>query len=165
MKNIARFLIIGGVLVLVLGTQPLWGEEDFPLSVKSWQATVIRLEGVNTSQALAVGQVRKRNAEEYCDREAEWSQDKGHRKFSKERCVQKILRQERGKFYAIRADCPEKILRSHIGSFTLTGEVSKSGQNLWRNNATGEVLSGSKAGICPLLDAQFELLCPAVVKP
>jgi hypothetical protein len=164
MKNIARLLMIAGLLVLLPGIQRLWAEEDFPLSVKGWQATVIRLQGVNTSDALAVGQVRKRNAEEYCDREAEWSEDKS-RKFSKERCVQKILRQERGKFYSIRADCPEKILWSHIGSFTLTEEASQGGQNLWRNNATAEILRGNKAGICPLLDAQFELLCPTVERP
>ena len=116
---------------------------------------------------MAVGQVRQRNAEEYCDREADWLKDKSGRKISKERCIRNILRQERGKFYSISADCPRKILHSHIGSFTLTGQTSENGisQNLWRNNATGETLDGSNASGAPLLDAQFELLCPAFVKP
>ena len=167
METVTRLFVAVGLLFVVFSNQPVWGAEDFPLSIKGWQATVIKLQGVNTSRATAVGQVRKRNAEEYCDREAEWSQDKKGRKFSKERCIQKILRQERGKFYSISADCPGKILWSHIGSFTLTGEGSEpgSGQNLWRNNNTGEVLGGSTPGVSPLLDAQFELLCPALVKP
>ena len=139
MKINNPFLVVFSLLVVVLTSQPLLGAEDFPLSIKGWQATVIRLEGVNTSRALAVGQVRKRNAEEYCDREAEWSKDKSGRKISKERCIRDVLRQERGKFYSISADCPGKLLRSHIGSFTLTGQSSENGvtQNLWRNNVTG----------------------------
>ena len=167
MKNYKSLFVSISFFVMLLVCQTAAGEEDFPLSIKGWQATVIRLEGVNTSRALAVGQVRKRNAEEYCDREAEWLKDKSGRKFSKERCIRDVLRKERGKFYSISADCLAKLLRSHIGSFTLTGQSSENGvtQNLWRNNVTGTMLDGSNASGAPLLDAQFELLCPAFVKP
>ena len=127
MKILTHLLVVFSLFIVMLTSQPLLAPEDFPLSIKGWQATVIRLEGVNTSRALAVGQVRKRNAEEYCDREAEWSKDKSGRKISKERCIRNILRKERGKFYSISADCPGKILRSNIGSFTLTGQSSETG--------------------------------------
>lgn len=167
MKIHSPFIIVCSLCFVAFSSWSLFAAEDFPLSIKGWQATVIRLEGVNTSRALAVGQVRKRNAEEYCDREAEWSKTKSGRKFSKERCTRDVLRKERGKFYSISADCPGKLLRSNIGSFTLTGQSSENGltQNIWRNNGTGEVLDGSNASGAPLLDAQFELLCPAFVKP
>jgi hypothetical protein len=167
MKNYKSLFVGISFFVMLLVSQPTAAAEDFPLSIKGWQATVIRLEGVNTSRAMAAGQVRKRNAEEYCDREAEWSKNKSGRKISKERCIRDVLRKERGKFYSISADCPGKLLRSNIGSFTLTGQSSENGltQNIWRNNGTGEVLDGSNASGAPLLDAQFELLCPAFVKP
>jgi hypothetical protein len=167
MKILTPLLAALSLFMVLLSNQPLAAQEDFPLSIKGWQATVIRIEGVNTSRAVAVGQVRQRNAEEYCDREAGWLKDKSGRKISKESCIRKVLRQERGRFYSISADCPRKILNSNIGSFTLTGQTSENGltQNLWRNNVTGERLDGSNASGAPLLDAQFELLCPALEKP
>ncbi len=93
--KIYKYLLLDVVFFLVLLiVQPSIAAEDFPLSIKGWQATVIRLEGVNTSRALAVGQVRQRNAEEYCDREADWLRDKSGRKISKERCIRDVLRQD-----------------------------------------------------------------------
>jgi hypothetical protein len=167
MESSKLFLVsVVFLVLLVLCPQPA-RSEDFPLSIKGWQATVIRLEGVNTSNALAVGQVQRRNAEEYCEREAEWLRDKKGGKFNQEKCIRDILRKERGRLYSASADCPRKIMQSHIGSFTLVGQTYEHGitQNLWRNNVTGQVLDGSNASGAPLLDAQFELLCPAFIKP
>lgn len=167
MKSTKIFLVAVLFLVLLVHRPPPARAEDFPLSIKGWQATVIRLEGVNTSNALAVGQVQQRNAEEYCDREEGWLKDRKGRNITKQQCIRNILRQERGRLYSASADCPRKILQSHIGSFTLVGQTSELGitQNLWRNNVSGQVLDGSNASGAPLLDAQFELLCPAFIKP
>ena len=166
--TIQKFFLlgVGFVVVLLIGQPSAWAE-DFPLSIKGWQATLIRLEGVNTSKALAVGQVRYQNAKEYCERDPGGITTRYGGKLSQEQCIQDVLRQEQGKLYSVSADCPRKILLSHIGSFTLLGQSSEQGfkHNLWRNNVTGQILDGSNASGAPLLDAQFQLLCPAFMKP
>ena len=50
--KIYKYLLLDVVFFLVLLiVQPSIAAEDFPLSIKGWQATVIRLEGVNTSKS------------------------------------------------------------------------------------------------------------------
>jgi hypothetical protein len=160
-----KFLLLGiGFFVLLLIGPPSARAEDFPLSIKSWQATVIRLEGVNTSKALAVGQVRYPNAKEYCERDPGGITTRYDGKLSQEQCIQDVLRQEQSKLYSASADCSRKVLLSHIGSFTLLGQSDQGFKhNVWRHNVTGQVLDGSNASGAPLLDAQFQLLCPAFI--
>jgi hypothetical protein len=167
MKVYGSWLFVVGFIVMLLIGPPSARAEDFPLSIKGWQATLTRLEGVNTSKALAVGQVRYQNASEYCERDPGGITTRYGGKLSQEQCIQDVLRQEQGKLYSVSADCPRKILLSHIGSFTLLSQSSEQGfrQNLWRNNVTGQILNGSNASGAPLLDAQFQLLCPAFIKP
>jgi hypothetical protein len=156
--------VVGFFIVLLISQSPISVRaEDFFLSIKGWQATLIRLEGVNTSKALAVGQVRYQNAKEYCERDPGGITKRYGGRLTNEQCIQEVLRQEQGKLYSASADCPRKILLSHIGSFTLIGQTNESGfrQNLWRNNVTGQILDGSNASGAPLLDSQFQLLCPA----
>ena len=162
-----KFFLLGvGLVVMLLIGQPSAWSEDFPLSIKGWQATLTRLEGVNTSKALAVGQVRDQNAREYCERDPGGITTRYGGKLSQEQCIQDVLRQEQGKLYSVSADCPRKVLLSHIGSYTLLGQSDQGFRhNIWRNNLTGQILDGSNASGAPLLDAQFQLLCPAYMKP
>ena len=167
MKTSNPLLVVISFFLVLLSSHQLARAADFPLSIKGWQATIIRLEGLNTSKALAVGQVRYQNAKEYCERDPGGETIKYGGKLTKGQCIQEVLRKEHGNLYSASADCPRKTLLSHIGSFTLVGQSSDLGypQNLWRNNFTGEILDGSNASGAPLLDAQFELLCPAFAKP
>jgi hypothetical protein len=141
--------------------------DELPISSKGWQATIIRLEGKNTSKALAVGEVKYDNAKEYCDRDPGGETKQYGGKLTKEQCIQKVLREEKGKLYSVSADCPRRTLTNDFGTFTLMGQSSKMGfrQNVWRNNVTGEILDGSNASGAPVIDEQFKLLCPAFVRP
>jgi hypothetical protein len=160
------FVAISFFIVLTFSHQSAKAE-DFPLSIKGWQATIIRLEGKNTSKALAVGEVKYQNAKEYCDRDPGGETKQYGGKLTKEQCIQKVLKEDKGKLYSVSADCPRRTLTNDFGTFTLMGQSSDMGirQNVWRNNITGEILDGSNASGAPVIDEQFKLLCPAFVKP
>jgi hypothetical protein len=120
---------------------------ELPLSSKGWQSTVVKIEGVNTSKALAVGEVRRPNAAEYCERDPGGMTKKYGGKLTKEQCIERVLREEKGKLYSASADCPRKTILTEFGSFTLIGIDYSAGfpDFKWRDNQNGKVLDGSSA--------------------
>ena len=150
-----------GLVAVLAGRGQLATAAEFPLPSKGWQATVVKLEGVNSSNALAVGEVKRENAEEYCERDPGGETRQYGGKLTKEQCVQKVLTQEKGKLYSARADCPRKTIKtSWDETFTAIGKDSF-GNYRWRNIYSGKALDGSNASGAPVVEGQFNLLCPA----
>jgi hypothetical protein len=133
--------------------------KDFPLVSKMWGATIIKIEGINTSKAMAVGEVKYQNAKEYCDRDPGGETKQYGGKLTKEQCIQKVLREEEGKIHYLSADCKTRTLANDFGSFTLIGQTSDN-VNIWRDNTSGKILEPCSANNTDVIDAQFKLLCP-----
>jgi len=140
--------------------------EELSLSSKGWQSTVVKIEGVNTSKALAVGEVKQPDAAEYCERDPGGMTKRYGGKLTKEQCIEQILREEKGKLYSASADCPRKTILTEFGSFTLVGIDYSAGfpDFKWRDNQSGKILDGSNASGAPVVESQFKLLCPAFIK-
>jgi hypothetical protein len=142
----ARILVLSLLVCLAFSCKPALSEE-FPLSVKAWQATLVQLDGANSSKALAVGEVKRNNVEEYCKRDPSGITKQYGGKLSKEQCVQRVLTQEKGKRYAASADCLRKTIKtSWDETFVAVGKDSF-GQHLWQNVYTGKVLDGSNTSV------------------
>jgi hypothetical protein len=139
--------------------------DEFPLSSKGCQATVTRIEGQNTSKALAVGKVTPENANEYCERDPGGETIKYGGKLTKDQCIQKVLKEEKGKLYSASADCPRKTITTSWGETYSVAGRDQFGQYAWRNVRTGEILNGSNASGAPIVGEQFKMLCPAFSKP
>jgi hypothetical protein len=73
---------------------------------------------------------------------------------------------ESDKHYSASADCPNKTVSSDVGSFMLLGKTINDGiaEYTWRDNQTREILDGSSASGAPVVEAQFEMLCPATMR-
>jgi hypothetical protein len=138
--------------------------DEFLLSEKAYQATIVKIEGINSSKALAVGEVRRDNAKEYCDRDPGGTTKQYGGKLTKEQCVAQLLKAEQGGRYWASADCPRRTISiSHLGTFTLVGQSFKDGlpEYKWRNTKSGEILDGSAPSGALLVEAHFRKLCPA----
>ncbi len=135
--------------------------EEFPISSKGWQAAVTSIEGVNTSTAMAIGEVKRGNAAEYCERDPGSITRKHGGKLTKTKCIEQVLRDEKGKSYSAFADCPKKTIMSDNRSYTLIGtEPGAFPEFKWRDNQSGKILDGSNASGAPIIEGQFRLLCP-----
>ena len=139
------------------------GNQDFPLSSRLWDASLIELKGKNSEHATAVGKVMAINAEEYCARDPNLETD--GTPAGVKRCVAELLQQEKGRLYSISANCVKKTVdTSSLGTFTFTGVFEDPAEGYpvepWRQDTTGEIIGGPDAF---LPGAQFELLCPAFV--
>lgn len=141
---------------------------DFPLSVRGWQATIVKLSGVDSSEAMAMGQVKRNNAEEYCERDPGGETIENGGKLTKEQCVQKVLKEEKGKTYSISANCSRKIITtSGLGVFSLKGKATNAIGYLdyvWFDIQSGEILDGSSASGAPVVEEQFRILCPSYIE-
>lgn len=134
--------------------------EDFPLSAKSWSASLIELKGVNTAQASAIGKVTRLNASEYCTRDPDGETDGSQPSINQ--CVERLLGQQQDKLYSITANCIDKtITTSHQGSFHFTGVFENSEGfpvSPWQHDTTAELADGVDGD---LPDVQFAVVCPA----
>ncbi len=135
--------------------------EEFAISSKGPQATVTRMEGTNTSTAMAIGEVKRENAAQYCDRDPGSITRKHGGKLTKAKCIEQILLDEKGKTYSAFADCPKKTIMSDNRSYTLVGAGPGAIPGIqWRDNQTKLTLDGSNASGAPVIERQFRLLCP-----
>ncbi len=160
MKPAKNFLFIIGFTAFFSFLHESIEAEVFPLSFKGWNATVEKISGQNSSRALAIGEVKPDSAKEYCERDPDRiTRDHGG-KLSKKQCVEKVLKEERGKTYSVSADCQRKtIMTSDSEAFTLIGKTTINGltQYKWKNGKSGEIFDGNNI---PILEAQFQMLCP-----
>ena len=134
--------------------------ENFPLSAKSWSASLIELKGANTTHATAVGKVTRLNASEYCTRDPDGETDGSQSSINQ--CVERLLLQQKDKLYSISANCIDKtITTSHQGSFHFTG-VFENSEGIpvspWQHDTTGELADGVDGD---LPDVQFAVVCPS----
>jgi hypothetical protein len=134
--------------------------EDFPLSAKSWSASLIELEGENTAQASAIGKVTRLNASEYCTRDPDGETDGSQSSINQ--CIERLLGQQQDKLYSITANCIDKtITTSHQGSFHFTGVFENSEGfpiSPWQHDTTAELAEGVDGD---LPDVQFAVVCPS----
>jgi hypothetical protein len=165
-----RVLLGGSMAVLALFLGPYsstWSYAvEFPLSLKAWSATVIKIERINSSNASMVGEVKNEDAVEYCERDPAGVTTEYAGTLTKAQCVEQLMSDERGKKYTASADCSEKTISSSIGSFTLIGQTIGDDipKYIWRDNKTGEVFDGGGFGDALVAEAQFKMLCPSVLK-
>ena len=134
--------------------------EDFPLSAKSWSASLIELKEANTTHATAVGKVTRLNATEYCTRDPDGETNGSQSSINQ--CVDRLLLQQKDKLYSITANCIDKtITTSHQGGFHFTGVFENSEGfpvSPWQHDTTGELADGVDGD---LPDVQFAVVCPS----
>jgi hypothetical protein len=136
--------------------------EELYLSIKGCQGTIVKIKGLNSSNASVIAEVKRTNAEEYCERDPGGTTKEFGGKLTKEECIKKVLDEEKSNLYSANADCKKKsIAISHLGKFTMVSHSLKDGniEYVWRNEESGELVdypSGSS-----IIGSQFETLCPA----
>lgn len=165
MKKIKTIFPTFIIFLIMTCNSKMINAEELPLSTHGYQATIIKLEGITSSKALAVGEVKQENAKESCERDAGGDTIQYGGKLTIEQCIQEVLKNEKGKLYSISADCPRKTITATTvvdrETFTAIGKDSF-GYYIWRENRHGNILDGSSASGAPILGAQFQLLCLSV---
>ncbi|MBF0205033.1 MAG: hypothetical protein HQK67_12190 [Desulfamplus sp.] len=130
--------------------------QELYLSIKGCQGTILKINGLNSSNASVIAEVKRPNAEEYCERMRPANEQ--------EECIKQTLDEEKGNFYSSTADCKNKTISiSHLGKFTMVSHSLKDGniEYVWRDEESGEILDGSSASESDVVDSQFDTLCPA----
>jgi hypothetical protein len=140
---------------------------DFPLSSKGYSATIIIIKNIDSDNALAVGQVRRPNAEEYCNRDPGGETTKYGGRLTFQQCVDNVLKEERGKKVSATADClRKKVTVDWGGTYVIKSKVWNDTywEYTWVDDSSGAILDGSGASGAPVIEATFRMLCPAFIK-
>jgi len=143
---------VGVFLSVCLGAKA----ERFPVDSKGVQATIVAVSGINTSSALAIGQIQDQDLREFCNRAA-WAQ------FSFAQCIrqnQSLL----GSKYSSSANCLYKLVTVHWGpTYRLASKRYIDGytEYVWRDENSGDVLNGSEASGAPTVTSTYQILCPS----
>ena len=140
---------------------------EFPLSSKGYQATIIKITNINSNNALAIGQVKRSNAEEYCDRDPGGETNKYGGKLTFQQCVDKVLKEEQGKKVSASADClKKKVTVEWGGTYVMKNKLWNETywEYTWADDLSGEILDGSSASGVPVIEETFRMLCPAFIK-
>lgn len=97
---------------------------EFPLSTKGYQATITKITGQNTDHAIALGQVMRPNAEEYCNRDPGGITKQYGGQLTIAQCIEGILTYEKDKKVSATADCPrKKVTAEWGGSYVIVSKV------------------------------------------
>ena len=137
--------IFGGATAtqLLFPTSAISG--DFPVSSKGIQATIVATAGIDSSKALAIGQVQLSNLGEYCSRDPGGMTIKYGGTLSYDQCIERIRQEVGGRKYSSSADCPRKLVTVHWGpTYVLASKSFDHGfrSYSWRDKHSGSVLDG-----------------------
>ena len=140
---------------------------DFPLSSKGYSATIIKIKNIDTDKALAIGQVKKSNAEEYCKRDPGGVTTQYGGKLTIKQCVDNVLKEEHNKKVSATADClRKKVTVDWGGTYIMKSKAWNETywEYTWADDSSGAILDGSGASGAPVIEATFRMLCPAFIK-
>ena len=138
-------------LLAIIFYPPLgYSDGYFPIATKNYSTTLVKLEGINTDHALAVGKVKYDDAEEYCLRDPGGETKKMGGKLTDKQCINNVLKMEKDKMVSATVDCIRKKITPNWGVvYVLRNSEMVSGPNDWRytwaDDNTGEVLSNGYA--------------------
>lgn len=162
-----RLSSLGLCIFSVLATVPASNASTFPTSSKGIQATIVAVSGIDTDNAIAIGQVQNSNLREYCSRDSGGITTKYGGKLSFDQCVAKFTSEVGGKKFSSSANCYRKTIQTHSGpTYKLVSTDMSYGYPLyvWRDVSSGNILDGSSASGAPVVDLTYEMLCPAFAR-
>jgi hypothetical protein len=128
---------------------------SFPLSSKGEQATLTKIDGVDTDHALAVGRITRADYLEYCERDPGGLTTRYGGRLSVTQCIRVTERGVGRTTFTSRANCKAKQVTLWDGTWRFLSYDQ--GSITW-TNPKGQVEEpwGGTAAV----QAQFELLCP-----
>ena len=125
---------------------------DFPVaSCKSWNGTVVAIDGVDTAKASMQGVVTKPDIQEYCQRDPGGETRESGGRLTKAQCVDNYVREVGRPELAAEANC-----RMGAISFRYAGKQPVRTRFPMSADADTSCASGM-----PPLVSQFRMLCPA----
>lgn len=120
---------------------------DFPIaSCKSWNGTIVRIEGIDSTEAVMTGIVTEKNLLEYCERDPGGETIEYGGKLTVQQCVKKYGRETQKLELRSIANCRD-------GSIVF-------GRSSARFPLEENADTSCGSGMPPLI-AQFQMLCPA----
>ena len=131
------------------------------------QAKIVAVSGIDTANALAIGQVQNSNLREYCSRDPGGMTTKYGGKMSFSQCFSKMSSEVGGKKYSSQANCPRKLITVHWGpTYKLVSAAKRNGywNYVWRDESSGNILDGSFASGAPVVDLTYKMLCPGFAR-
>lgn len=135
----------------------------FYLSSKGPSATIVAYAGLDTSEAVIVGQIQVGDAKEYCERDPGGDTTKYGGRLTFSQCVNQLLSAERGRKYYARANCPERRISDPWGNRYLLKQKKWEGSFwnfVWADANNGAILDGSNASGAPVITELYKVLCP-----
>lgn len=146
LKRHGAGILLVSWLVLGFSTQRALAN-DFPIaSCKSWDGTIVSIEGIDSAKAVMTGAVTDKNLLEYCERDPGGETIEYGGKLTVQQCVEKYRRQTQKLELRSTANCRD-------GSIVFD---RSSARFPLKTNADTSCGSGM-----PPLIAQFQILCPA----
>lgn len=140
---------------------------DFPTADKMYGATIIKIQNIDSDDALAIGEVRRPNAEEFCERDPGGLTKKYGGKLTFQQCVDYILKKERGRKVSATADCFRKKVTLDSGrTYVLKDRIRHDtwSEHIWADNSSGAILEDTTANSTNTINGTFQMLCPAFMK-
>jgi hypothetical protein len=154
---IAAMLITGGSA----SAKP---DTPFYLSSKGPMATIVAYSGLDSPNALIIGQIQLKDAREYCHRDPGGNTVKYGGRLTFSQCVNQVLSDERGKKYYARANCNEGRISDPWGDQYMLKQKKWEGSYwdyVWIDVKGGSVLDGSSASGAPEISEFYKVLCAA----
>ena len=136
----------------------------YSLSSKGPGAKIIFYSGLDSADALIIGQIQAQDAQEFCDRDPGGQTVRGGGKWTIGQCVEEILNDARGEKYYARANCIKNTLSDRGRHYAIASKEwdseYKYWEVLWVESRSGAVLDGSEASGAPNLTRIYRVTCP-----
>lgn len=129
---------------------------SFTLSAKGVNATLIDVDGLDSTSASARGEIQRNDHAEYCDRDSGGSTKSNGGRMTIDQCVAQSMKGIRRTNYQSGADCRARTVRLWDGMWRLK-RVDEDYMRVWINSNGVEV---EPSNFSAAVDAHFELLCP-----
>jgi hypothetical protein len=152
---IAAMLITGGSASAKPNT-------PFYLSSKGPSATIVAYSGLDSPNALIIGQIQLKDAREFCHRDPGGDTVKYGGRLTFSQCVNQVLSEEKGKKYHARANCQEGRIFDPRGDLYILKQKKQEGSYrdyIWIDAKSGSVLDGSSASGATVITELYKVLC------
>ena len=139
-------------------------DTPFYLSSKGPSATIVAYSGLDSPNALIIGQIQLKNAREFCHRDPGGDTVKYGGKITFSQCVNQVLSEEKGKKYHARTNCQEGRISDPWGDQYMLKQKKWEGSYwdyVWIDDKNGSVLDGSSASGATVITKLYKVLCAA----
>jgi hypothetical protein len=139
-------------------------DTPFYLSSKGPSATIVAYSGLDSPNALIIGQIQLKDAREFCHRDPGGDTVKYGGRLTFSQCVNQVLSGERGKKYYARANCQERRISDPRGDQYMLKHKKWEGPYwdcVWIDTKSGSVLDGSSASGATVITELYKVLCAA----